>query len=85
MKALRIFLPRREEDWPAYVPQEGPGKLKKMIVFAIGPNDTRRLFTAAVNFYKPGYHLIHASGDIEGKQFPNKRVNELLGWLPEGR
>jgi len=77
--AIRLIMPSNENDW-----------LKNRYDFqkpknscATGPNDTRRLFLAAVNFDKPGFHLMQASGDMEGKFFPNKRVNELFGWLPK--
>lgn len=77
--ALRLILPCNENDWPQrrYDPQ------KPRNSFATGPKDTQRLFSAAVNFDKPGFHLLQASGDIENKFLPNKKVNEMLGWLPK--
>ena len=76
--AIRLIYPRNENDWPKY--RYDLQKPKNSC--ATGPNDTRRLFLATVNFDKPGFHLLQASGDMEGKFYPNKRVNELLGWLP---
>ena len=76
--AIRLIYPRNENDWPRF--RYDHQKPKNSC--ATGPNDTRRLFLATVNFNKPGFHLLQASGDMEGKFYPNKRVNELLGWLP---
>lgn len=79
ISALRLILPRNEQDWPAhrYNPQLPRNSC------AIGPNDTRRLFEAALRLDKPGFHLAQASGDMEGRQIPNDRVFELLGWKPQ--
>ncbi|HBG77995.1 MAG TPA: hypothetical protein DDW84_03975 [Phycisphaerales bacterium] len=77
--AIRLILPRNEKDWPDY--RHDPQKPRNG--FATGPKDTQRLFSAAVNFDKPGFHLLQASGDMEGKILPNKRVSEMLGWLPK--
>ena len=76
--ALRLILPRNENDWPnaRYDTQ------KSQNICAIGPNDIQRLFVAAVNFDEPGFHLLQASGDMENKFLPNKRINEVLNWLP---
>ncbi len=76
--AIRMIFPRNENDWPNY--RYDPKKPENSC--ATGPGDTRRLFLAAVNFYEPGFHLFQASGDMEDKFLPNKRVNEILGWLP---
>jgi nucleoside-diphosphate-sugar epimerase len=77
--AMRLIYPRNEDDWPKFrydfqKPQNS---------CATGPNDTRRLFLAAVNFDKPGFHLLQASGDMENKFYPNNKVKKVLGWLPE--
>jgi hypothetical protein len=44
----------------------------------------RRLFLAALNCDKPGFHLMQCSGDLMGKKIPNDRAREILGWMPEG-
>jgi nucleoside-diphosphate-sugar epimerase len=77
--AIRLILPRNENDWPKdrYDPQKPRNSC------ATGPKDTQRLFVSAVNFDKPGFHLLQASGDMEDKFLPNKHVNEVLGWLPK--
>ena len=76
--AIRLILPRNENDWSndRYDPQKPRNRL------ATGPKDIQRMFVAAVSFDKPGFHLLHASGDIEDKFLPNKRINEVLGWMP---
>ena len=76
--ALRLIWPRNENDWPEH--RYDPQKPKNSC--AIGPKDIQRLFVTAVNYNKPGFHLLQASGDMEGKWLPNKRVNEVLGWFP---
>ena len=76
--AIRLILPKNEQDWPNYKYDDQ----KPRNTCAIGPKDTQRLFTAAIDFYKPGFHLFQASGDMEGKYLPNDRINETLGWLP---
>ena len=77
--AIRLIFPRNENDWPnnRYDPKKPRNSC------ATGPKDIQRLFVKAINFDKPGFHLLQASGDMENKFFPNKCVNELLGWLPK--
>ncbi|MBT9132849.1 MAG: N-acetyl-alpha-D-glucosaminyl-diphospho-ditrans,octacis-undecaprenol 4-epimerase [Firmicutes bacterium] len=77
--ALRLILPCNENDWPKF----RYDSQKPRNSCATGPNDIRRLFLAAVNFDRPGFHLIQASGDMEGKFYSNKRASEVLGWLPK--
>jgi nucleoside-diphosphate-sugar epimerase len=79
ISALRLIHPRNENDWPRY----RYDYQKTRNVCGTGPKDTQRLFLAALKFDKPGFHLLQASGDMEGKFFPNNRVNEVLGWLPK--
>lgn len=78
--AVRLFHPRNETDWP--VRRLLSDSVRR---YALGPNDTRRLFQALVRFDQPGLHLMQASGDIEDEKFSNNRAYELLGWKPEGR
>jgi nucleoside-diphosphate-sugar epimerase len=76
--ALRLMMPVNERDWPPlrYDPNAAHN------VCALGPEDTRRLFVAAVQCDKPGYHCLQATGDMEDRKFSNRRVHEVLGWLP---
>ena len=78
--SVRICYPRHDDHWP---PQWQNKSLFKE--FALGPDDTRRLFRAVVGFERPGLHFIHASGDVGGKTLSNARAFELLGWKPQGR
>ncbi len=78
--ALRLNAPRNERDWPPVVFR--PDKPRNSC--ALGPNDTRRLFLAAVQCTRPGCHVVQASGDLLGRHFPNDRVQELLDWFPRG-
>jgi nucleoside-diphosphate-sugar epimerase len=74
--ALRLMLPQNDHDW------QQPGK--KVHMCPLGPNDTRRLFLAAVEFARPGLHIVQASGDLQGELFPNDAAERLLGWRPHG-
>ncbi len=77
--ALRLVMPRNEADWPRfrYNPQAERNSC------GIGPNDLRRLYLAALRYDKPGFHRVQATGDMEGRFFPNTRVYELFGWKPQ--
>lgn len=76
---LRLILPRQEYEWTEEE-RFDPNREKNKC--STGPNDTRRLFLAAAKFREPGYHMVHASGDLSGKYFPNNGVKALLGWEP---
>lgn len=75
--AVRMCLPQRDEDWARLrsLPPEQRG-------YAQGPNDLRRLYLAALRLDKPGMHVVQTTGDIEGRQMPNTRAGQLLGWQP---
>lgn len=79
--ALRLMYPRSEKDFPKfrYDPALGAENMS-----ALGPNDARRLYLAAVACRKPGVHIVQATGDLEQLRYPHTRVQELLGWLPRG-
>lgn len=78
---LRLILPRNEADWPEhrYDPMKGRNS------FALGPEDTRRLFVKALELDAAGCHIVQATGDVTGTHLPNTRVHDLLGWQPENR
>ncbi len=77
--AIRLIQPKNDQDWPNF--KYDPNKQRNY--YATGPKDTQNLFTAAVKFYKPGFHLFQASGDMQGRHFPNDRVKQILGWMPK--
>jgi len=79
--SLRLMYPRNEKDWPDHVydPKKGDKQF-----FALGPNDTRRLFLAALECRQPGSHIVQATGDLNQQRFPHRRVYDLLGWRPQG-
>lgn len=79
--ALRLMYPRSEADFPQYRYDPARGAENYS---ALGPNDARRLFLAAIACDKPGAHIVQASGDLQQLRYPHKRVHELLGWLPQG-
>lgn len=75
---LRLNFPRNESDWAQYA--YDPAKERN--TFATGPDDTRALFSAALNFDTPGHHVLQASGDITDQHVPNHRAHAVLGWAP---
>lgn len=76
---LRLMLPRNEADFPSL--KYRPGQKNPC---ALGPNDLRRLFLAALQCDQPGAHIVQASGDLENLRFPNTCATQLLGWKPQG-
>lgn len=78
--ALRLIMPRNDQDWLVR-----ESDCNKCLRYATGPEDTRNLFLKAINFDKPGFHLIQATGDMENKVLPNTRATEILGWFPENK
>jgi len=76
--ALRLMFPQDEEGWAKRDPS------KQHWLGALGPQDTRRLFLAAVACNRPGAHIVQASGDTDGQSFPNTAATELLDWRPLG-
>lgn len=73
---LRLVLPRNEKDYERQDAKTDAGH------FALGPNDTRRLFAAAAKLQRPGYHVAQAMGDPQNKHFSLRRAMDLLGWQP---
>lgn len=79
--ALRLMYPRSEKDFPAYRYDMARGRDN---MSALGPNDARRLYLAAISCRKPGVHIVQATGDLEQLRYLHNRVRDLLGWLPQG-
>lgn len=79
--ALRLMYPRNETDWPSFVYNRSKGARN---MCALGPNDTRRLYLAAIACERPGAHIVQATGDLDQILFSHERVQALLGWLPQG-
>ena len=77
--ALRLMFPRNAADWPSYrYDRQLPSN-----TCALGPNDTQRLFVAAVNCDRPGFHVMQGTGDMEGQSCPTNRAHQVLGWAPQ--
>ncbi|MAE60129.1 MAG: hypothetical protein CMJ49_02105 [Planctomycetaceae bacterium] len=81
--ALRLFHPRSEEQFR--LTQVPPGSENANSPYSTGPEDTRRLFLAALALDQPGLHLVNTSGDMRGEGFNMTRARELLGWAPRGQ
>ncbi len=79
--ALRLIRPQTEAEWPAAA--YDPAKEKNTL--ALGPQDTRRLFLAALALDRPGFHAVQASGDLEDRCLPNRAAHALLGWSPQNK
>lgn len=77
--ALRLLQPRSEATFPGHEYQRG-----NPFTYGLGPNDTRRLFLAAIDCNTPGAHIVQTTGDLEGYAYPHDRVTQLLGWSPQG-
>jgi nucleoside-diphosphate-sugar epimerase len=77
--ALRLNLPVDEEAWPRH--RFDPEKERNSC--ALGPQDTRDLFLAAIRCDRPGCHILNTTGDILGKRYSNQRARTLLGWFPQ--
>lgn len=78
--ALRLMSPMDENSFKGneYRPDAG--------WHAMGPNDTCRLFIAALEYTsKPGYLVVQATGDLGQRRWPYARAEQLLGWRPEGK
>ena len=80
--ALRLFHPSNEERFQRVWAH--PDIRTKKARFATGPNDTRRLFLAALALDRPGCHVVNTCGEVEGKLFDLTKARELLGWAPRG-
>lgn len=79
---LRLMLPRNEQDFVGY--EFDPANPEKCST-ALGPEDTRSLFIAAVACSNPGLHIVQATGDLMQKQFNLTRARVILGWQPKGK
>ena len=80
--ALRLFHPRNETDYAAICDTHRADPDHPVV--ALGPNDTRRLYLAALACDSPGAHILHAAGDVEETIYCHDRVRALLGWQPSG-
>ena len=80
---LRLMLPQDEAAWQEHLlhPRTTRNGQKR---YPLGPQDTTRLFLAAVACDAPGLHLVQATGDVDDEQFPNRKAHEILGWRPRG-
>ena len=78
--ALRLMAPSDQKTF------EPVGYKRGAVWQLMGPNDTQRLFVAALErTATPGLVIVQATGDVHGEQFSNARATaELGGWKPEG-
>lgn len=84
--SLRMMHPVGEEAYrnrPKQPIRDAAGR--EMHAFVMGPQDTGRLFAAAIEYTKkPGHHTFQASGDLNNRWFPNTKAERELGWKPRG-
>lgn len=78
--SLRLMAPRNESDFEK-AKLSDPRHYR---MSHLGPNDTRRLFTAAIDFKKPGHHWVHATSDVTQEFYKFAHAKRLLGWEPRG-
>ena len=76
--SLRLMFPKHDSEW------DGEPTKSRSKYFPTGPEDTRRLFCAAIDRSEPGFANIQATGDRSGTMFSYDRAMELLGWKPQG-
>lgn len=76
--ALRMVAPRNEADYAEMMRTRAPGE------YPLAPNDTRRLFLAALQHNKPGAWIMQATGDVPQKHFSHARAREVLDWSARG-
>jgi uronate dehydrogenase len=77
---LRLMAPRNAEHFAARERMWGDRKNPML-----GPEDTTRLYLAAVGCDKPGVHLAIATGDVDETHYRHDVARRVLGWRPEGR
>lgn len=77
----RMIVPHTDEGWAKRMSDPG---LVERSQYALGPNDTRRLYLAAIRCDKPGAHGLITTGDVQQVAHGYARAKELLGWQPEG-
>ncbi|MCE9589449.1 MAG: NAD(P)-dependent oxidoreductase [Planctomycetes bacterium] len=77
--SLRLMWPLNETDW-----LDPKKNARSRTWHPTGPNDIRRLYSAAVNCRTPGDHVLNCTGDTEGAVFPYARSMEVIGWRPMG-
>ena len=78
--ALRLLLPTPDDEWP----EKRDLHIDGIPRYPLGPEDTRRLYTAAVRCEAPGFHALNTTGDVEGHDISHQRAKALLGWQPRG-
>lgn len=74
--APRMIVPHTDQQWTDRQSREGS--------FPLGPNDTRRLYLAAVKCNRPGAHLIITTGDVNETLHSHAKAAEIIGWTPQG-
>ena len=77
--ALRLVYPCTDDEW------KSRGKRGPLDWWQpIGPQDSGRLFLAALDCTTPGAHILNVSGDVGGTVSPNVLARETIGWAPRG-
>jgi uronate dehydrogenase len=84
--AMRLMRPRNDADWGSADPkaESKHSHLRSGYSWPTGPEDSRRLFLAALEFAQPGYHVIQATGDTVGRHYAHHEARRLLGWEARG-
>jgi nucleoside-diphosphate-sugar epimerase len=78
--APRMIVPHTDEGWLKHTSD----KASYSTTYPLGPNDTRRLYLAALACNKPGAHLLQTTGDVNQTQHSYARAKEIIGWSPQG-
>ena len=78
--SLRLYGPKTAEHFRIPPKRHRPG----MLDARLGPEDTSKLFLAALACNRPGAHMIQASGDVKEERYSHARARRILGWRPVG-
>lgn len=77
--ALRLVYPCTTEEWEKREPSEPTSWFHPL-----GPEDTGKLFLAALRCRQPGAHILNTTGDATGRYYPLEPTKSILGWVPTG-
>ena len=78
MVALRLVLPRTEQQWAELPPNRDPN-------YRTAPNDLRRAFLAALGLNgHRGFDAVSICSDLEGHYLDLSKAERLLGGVPAG-
>jgi nucleoside-diphosphate-sugar epimerase len=76
---LRLFMPVSQEQWHAQHNQQ------TRVDCRTSAPDLARAFIAAIAHDRPGFEIIHITGDYTGRAYHHEKAKRLLHWEPQER